>query len=62
VEKQYIFFNKGKAFALFTCGMLFLIISAGSLAFLGVGKYTAGVLLVLVASVVIWTSFKLDAK
>jgi len=62
VEKQYIFFNKGKSLALFACGMLFLFMTAAILAILGSGKYTSGVLLALIATVVTWVSFKWDAK
>ena len=62
MEKQYIFYNTGKALAIFAFGMLVLFITAIVLVVLGASKLTSSILLVLIASIVTWAAFKWDTK
>jgi hypothetical protein len=63
MERQYIFFNTGKALTAFFIGLICLFVIAGYLALSGISNpYLAVLILILCSRVIIWISFQLDKK
>lgn len=63
MEKQYIFFNTGKALSVFFIGLLVLFILASYLAFISISNsYIVFFILLLCSGAIIWLSFQLDRK
>jgi hypothetical protein len=61
MEKQYIFFNTGKALSVFFIGMLALFILIGYLAFNVISNpYIVFFIVLLCSGVIILLSYKLD--